>query len=443
MGDVVRCPRPADSVWSACRSSGSGRFARVLAFGVLCGCASAQRSDGPGAAGAGGSAGVASGTSTGGMSGRGGPSGGSGGSASGTAGEGSAGVGGVGVGGVGVGGVAGGQAGAAGAAGALGCAAGDQPWTNGIAPLHVEGRYLKDPAGNVVVLRGVALADLREVNQRDSSAHVNEVVTRVSDADAGFHAKVVRFTVYPEIWLPEPELYFAEHLLPAVEHATSLGLYVIIDWHEIADVEAVAERTAGFWRFMAPRFACSSNILYELFNEPMNIETPSWQAWKARAQPWLDQIRRDAPNNVVLIGGPVWSQQIAEAATDPFIGENLAYVGHIYPVSSAGLLDDMSPIALAAAARPVVITEWGFRDTGSAIWGGSRSTFGDPLKAFVERHGLSWTAWCADTLWEPVMFDPSWELLTGEGEMGGFVRDWLLERKDQDQPVVDELVEED
>jgi hypothetical protein len=33
------------------------------------------------------------------------------------------------------------------------------------------------------------------------------------------------------------------------------------------------------------------------------------------------------------------------------------------------------------------------------------------------------------------MFDSSWNLLTGDGNMGGFVEDWLAQTKDQDQPV--------
>jgi hypothetical protein len=43
--------------------------------------------------------------------------------------------------------------------------------------------------------------------------------------------------------------------------------------------------------------------------------------------------------------------------------------------------------------------------------------------------------WCADNVWEPVMFDSSWTLRRGAAEMGGFVQDWLKEKRDLDQPV--------
>jgi hypothetical protein len=92
---------------------------------------------------------------------------------------------------------------------------------------------------------------------------------------------------------------------------------------------------------------------------------------------------------VILISGPQWAQQVGGAATDPFMGDNLAYVGHIYPISAASLLADTSPIAQAAAVRPVFITEWGYHDTGNAVWGGTEAGFGEPLKTFVESHGLS------------------------------------------------------
>lgn len=307
-------------------------------------------------------------------------------------------------------------------------------WTHGIPPLHTEGRHFKDPFGNVVILRGVAVADVKEVNTERPGMSVEKLLDLLTDEEAGFHARVVRFTVFPERWLVDPELYLAEHLRPAVDAAAQRGLYVIVDWHEISDVEPVYDRTTQFWSTVAPVFANYSNVLYELFNEPMNQDDPSWQRWKEQAQPWVDVIREHAPSTIVLIGGPSWSQQIGGAATDPFDGENLAYVGHIYPIIDPNTWSDTGVMAQVAAVRPLMITEWGFRDDGGYVWDGDKTSFGDPLKAFVEGHGLSWTAWCADNLWAPVMFDGDWQLLTGASEMGGFTRKWLADKKDRDQP---------
>ena len=70
--------------------------------------------------------------------------------------------------------------------------------------------------------------------------------------------------------------------------------------------------------------------MYEVFNQAEDLTDTSWAVWKAHAQPWVDQIRRDAAN-VILIAAPFWTQELRGAATDPFTGDNLAYVGHIYP----------------------------------------------------------------------------------------------------------------
>jgi len=307
-------------------------------------------------------------------------------------------------------------------------------WTNGIPPLHTEGRHFTDPFGNVVVLRGVAIADLQDVDTERPGMSVQQLLELLTDEDARFYTRVVRFTVFPERWLVDPKQYLIEHLVPAVEAAARLGLYVIVDWHEISDVEPVIDRTTEFWNTVAPVFAGHSNVLYEIFNEPINQDDPSWQRWKAQAQPWVNSIRQYAPSNIILIGGPFWSQQIGGAATDPFEGENLAYVGHIYPVIDRNVWSDTGVMAQVAEVQPLMITEWGFRDDGNYIWDGTKSSFGDPLKDFVESHNLSWTAWCADNLWGPFMFAEDWKLLTGAGEMGGFARKWLEDTKDRDQP---------
>lgn len=300
--------------------------------------------------------------------------------------------------------------------------------------LHTEGRFFKDPEGNTVILRGVALADVKQMDLERTGASTNRVIDWVSDADDEFHARVARLTVYPETWLTDPDGYLEDHLKPAVMHARERGLYAIVDWHEISDVAPVAERTAEFWERVAPVFADDEHVLYELFNEPMDADNPDWASWKAVAQPWVDAIRGVAPQTIVLIGGPFWSQQIGGAATDPFEGDNLAYVGHIYPIIDPHTWSDSGPFAQVAAVHPLMITEWGFRDDGADIWGGTADSFGNPVKSFIESHQLSWTAWCADNLWAPIMFDTDWSLLSGPGEMGGFVKDWLSERKNDNQP---------
>ena len=329
---------------------------------------------------------------------------------------------------------AGGSGGQATSSGGLSGGACDAP--SAVAPprLHTEGRFFKDPEGNTVVLRGVALPDVKQLDLERPGMNVRQMMDRVSDPDEAFYARVVRLTVYPETWLPDPESYLADHLRPAVAHAKERGLYAIIDWHEISDVAPIAERTLEFWEQVAPVFADDEHVLYELFNEPMDAENADWSRWKDAAQPWVDAIRAAAPETIVLIGGPFWSQQIGGAATDPFVGDNLAYVGHVYPIIDRHVWSESGPLAQVAAVHPLMITEWGFRNDGGEIWNGTADSFGLPVKSFIESHRLSWTAWCADNSWAPIMFDDEWSILTGPGEMGGFVKDWLAERRNDSQP---------
>ena len=176
-------------------------------------------------------------------------------------------------------------------------------------------------------------------------------------------------------------------------------------------------------------------MLFEVFNEAEDLADPSWPLWKSRAQPWVDQIRRDAPHTIILIGAPFWTQAVGGAVDDPFVGDNLAYVGHIYPGIDPSVWGPGGAFTQVAAARPMMITEWGYRAAAAAPVTGDQAGFGDALKAYIEAQRLGWTAWCADTIWESVMFDPGWNLLVGPGEMGGFTRDWLAEKKDADLPA--------
>jgi len=309
------------------------------------------------------------------------------------------------------------------------------PPPQGLSPLHTDGRFIKDSTGRTVILRGVAVADLMELDTMRAPMNVATLLDLISDASQGWYARVVRLTVYPPDYLPDPDGYFANYLQPAVDHATARGLYAIVDWHEIGDAAPADQETRQFWAKAAPAFASYSNVLYEVFNESEDLGDTSWATWKANAQPWVDQIRRDAPDNIILIGAPFWTQDIGDAVTDPFAGSNLAYVGHIYPGISPSVWGPGGAFTQVAAARPMMITEWGYRDGGTDPTSGTQASFGDPLRAWVEAQRIGWTAWCADTIWDSTMFNADdWSLRVGPGEMGGFTKDWLAEKKDADQP---------
>jgi hypothetical protein len=313
--------------------------------------------------------------------------------------------------------------------------AGGATTSEGLPALHVDGRWLKDPVGNSVVLRGVASADLKDVAVDRAPMDLDGLIDLVSDAKRGWYARVIRLTVFPERWLEDPDAYLANYLEPAVDRALERGLYAIIDWHEISDSSPVAERVAAFWRLVAPRFARRSHVLYEVFNEPQNVDDFSWSHWKADAQPWVDEIRRSAPDTILLLGAPFWDQQLAGAVSDPFSGENLAYVAHVYPGIDPSVWSAGGPISQVSALHPVIITEWGYESGGEIPTDGTQAGFGDPFKSFVESQRIGWIAWCADTIWGPPIFDMNWEPRTGPNVMGEFARAWLYEKRNADRPT--------
>ena len=186
-----------------------------------------------------------------------------------------------------------------------------------------------------------------------------------NDTD-GWYARVVRLPVYPNAidgqpgWLANPDAYFNNHLDPAIQNCISRQIYCIIDWHYISDYtsSAIDTSTRAFWSYVAPRYANTPNVIFELFNEPINPD--NWGTWKTSAQPWVNLIRSFAPNNLILIGGPRWSQNLSSAATDGFVGSNLVYVAHIYPEHGGQSTWD-SWFGNAANTVPFFITEWGWQ----------------------------------------------------------------------------------
>jgi hypothetical protein len=326
--------------------------------------------------------------------------------------------------------------------------------------LHVDGKWMKDPAGNPVTLRGVALADLDAIHNGDRNQSVHTTVFDIIDKGCaeGWNVDVFRLTVHPEVtdetgshgWLHyAPEAYFTRILDPAVQYVIGKGKYVVIDWHYVGadwrlpDVAAHTETFwlgKGAWAGIAAKYANNPNVLFELFNEP---GSGSWSDWKPTAQKWVEGIRSRGANNIVIVGGPVWSQVMPQRASDLISGANIVYACHIYPGHVRGSIPRW--IEYLSGVAPVIMTEWGFEKDGPVPVNGTATLYGRLYKAYIDaRPNVGWIAWCFDSVYRPVMFDKNWALLgngqstrasrfsggpddTPDAYMGQFVKTWLAE----------------
>ncbi|NCC22332.1 MAG: glycoside hydrolase family 5 protein [Alphaproteobacteria bacterium] len=287
--------------------------------------------------------------------------------------------------------------------------------------LSVDGNRIVDDTGSPVALRGVSLCSL--------SWH--EPLTLLGDASdpvRGWKGNIVRLPVQPQEWERlGPQDYIRDRLDPAVAICRRNGVYCIVDWHEIGDwnTNDTAKRLEDFWHTVAPRYANQPHILYELFNEPIAPKERTYENWIAfrdTAQKWIDQVRAAAPETVLLVGSPHWSQMPSFAVEAPFAGDNLVYVAHIYggwkPETWDGLFGE------ASEKIPVFMSEWGWssriRNRTSPFYG-TQKDYGEPMRAYLDdRPHIGWTAWSYDPQCGPAM-------LGNDSEMGTFVREWLGE----------------
>lgn len=307
------------------------------------------------------------------------------------------------------------------------------PW------LHVEGNQIKDSSGANVLLRGYSILP----PQHNTECHychskpTDTVIDMATDATAGWYPTMIRIGVDDTNGaLSNPSVLFSQYLDPHVQHAIAKNMYVIVDLHLIADFDAnnTGSGTAqslvlNFWRYVAPYYANTPNVIFEVYNEP--IKPDNWASWKNYIQPVVDAIKSVAPNNLIFMGGPQWSTRVNEAAANPVAGSNIVYVYHIYPnqgAPTAAALD--SKFGNAANTIPVVITEFGWNSTSTfsdRVTNGTTSAWGQPFRTYMDAHRhISWCSFVFDNFWKPEYFDRSWNLLTGENQ-GQFMKQWLAD----------------
>ncbi len=223
-----------------------------------------------------------------------------------------------------------------------------------VSPLHVKGTALLDAEGDTVVLTGPSLGWHsnwgRFYNEGTVKALKEQWGANVTRAAIGAHASGDCVNSF------EADSANAVNLaMKVIDAAIANDMYVICDWHSHNNTLGNAKK---FFSVITEKYGDSPNILYEIWNEPLDIP---WQEIKDYATELIPVIRANAPGAVVIVGTPKWDQDVDIAAASPLSEPNLLYSLHYY----AGTHKDWNRAKAddaIAKGLPLIISECGSMD---------------------------------------------------------------------------------
>lgn len=315
--------------------------------------------------------------------------------------------------------------------------------------LHVDGRYFKDPHGNIVLLHGFAQTYSPWFNEKGTKWTNYNVSGCLSYNKAiidsilskGWKMNFVRMHMDP-YWSNTPgksvtgesdisafsmdrfKRYLKQVFIPMAQYAISKGLYVVmrppgVCPDTICIGDAYQKYLLKVWGYVSQQSALANNpnVMFELANEPVKmINADSTSAgdkeMTAYMQAIVDTIRTHC-DNIVLVPGLGYQSKYSGFVSYPVEGGNVGYAVHCYPGWYNGAHDQSTEVVIdydkfkagwdaevgaVAAVAPVVVTEmdwapvkydssWGKSTTG--IEGGTG--FGANFKKLCDDTGnVSW-----------------------------------------------------
>ena len=261
------------------------------------------------------------------------------------------------------------------------CSSPQQPVTKTVPRLTVKGTYLMNDQGDTVQLRGVSYG-WHNLWPRFYNAESVRYLTEE------WHAGLLRASMGIGIndlsYLVNPE-YAQRCITTVVDAAIEQGVYVLIDWHSHT---LELEPAVKFFTEMATRYKGVPNVIYEIFNEPVE---QTWPEVKAYAEEVIRAIRAVEPESVILVGCPHWDQDIHLVAQDPIVGQkNLMYTVHFYAGTHKQWLRDASDYALSQGI-PIFVSECAAMNADGD--GPLDVEEWERWMEWMDIHRISWAAW--------------------------------------------------
>ena len=248
--------------------------------------------------------------------------------------------------------------------------------------LRVQGNRIIDKTGQPVILRGMSLF----WSQWMGKFYNTNVVRWLRD---DWNCTVIRAAMAVEAggYLSNSERE-KEKVKMIVQAAIDLGIYVIIDWHD-HNAHLHTEQAQAFFEEMAKTYGNYPNVIYELWNEPLNRHD-----WSTVIKPYheavIPKIRAHDPKNLIICGTQTWSQDVDKASRDPLKFDNVAYTLHFYAATHRQSLRNKAATALTNGIA-LMVTEWGTSESS----GNGKLDDEETRKwwEFMDQNHLSWCNW--------------------------------------------------
>ncbi|KAI1731012.1 cellulase (glycosyl hydrolase family 5) domain-containing protein [Ditylenchus destructor] len=249
--------------------------------------------------------------------------------------------------------------------------------------LSVSGKNLKGASGQNVQLRGMSLFWSQWMDKYYNADTVQAL-------KCSWNTNVVRAAMAVDQggYLTNASAQL-NNVNAVVQAAINQGIYVIIDWHAHDNYQSQAVQ---FFSQMAQKYAGVPNVLYETFNEPLQV------SWTGNLVPYhtavINAIRQYDTKNIIIVGTPTWSQDVDVASQNPITGQsNIMYTLHYYAGTHKQDLRNKAQTALNNGL-PIFVTEYGTvnADGNGGVDSASTQAWWD----FLDQNMISYANWAVE-----------------------------------------------
>ena len=243
---------------------------------------------------------------------------------------------------------------------------------------------------------------------------------------------LVRLPITQTFWVQGNKQYDAGYkprVIDAVKKARAAGLWVLVDLHaadrgdvnysKVPDGQQMPDVNISlpFWKDVAATFKDDGGVIFELYNEPHDID---WNTWRnggpiasgpmyvggpyadgyqaVGMQQLYEAVRGVGAQNLVLVNGTHWGFFLDGVPQHRLTGYNIMYGAHPYDWPDKQPETWESSFGQLAATDPVVISEFGAYDC-------SRLFYYDAVLDYADKKGMSWIAWA---WWTPPPVSPTY-----------------------------------